>query len=66
LNRASDPSANAFSWSRVIPKLIEFPAALPRTSSGKVLRRDLRERMIQQLTAVAIAAPSGSGQSSAP
>jgi fatty-acyl-CoA synthase len=30
-----------------IPKHIEFPAALPRTTSGKVLRRTLRERTIQ-------------------
>ena len=34
-----------------IPKHIEFPAALPRTTSGKVLRRDLRERMARQVTA---------------
>jgi fatty-acyl-CoA synthase len=34
-----------------IPKHIEFPAALPRTSSGKVLRRDLRDQMARQLTA---------------
>jgi long-chain acyl-CoA synthetase len=30
-----------------IPKHIEFAAALPRTTPGKILRRTLRERMIQ-------------------
>jgi fatty-acyl-CoA synthase len=34
-----------------VPRHIEFPAALPRTTSGKVLRRDLRERVAQQVTA---------------
>jgi acyl-CoA synthetase (AMP-forming)/AMP-acid ligase II len=28
-----------------IPEHIEFPAALPRNTSGKVLRRDLRKRV---------------------
>ena len=42
-----------------IPRHIEFPAALPRTTSGKVLRRDLRERMAQKVTTVA---PSGPGR----
>jgi fatty-acyl-CoA synthase len=37
-----------------IPKHVEFPAALPRTTSGKVLRRDLRERMAHQITAGAL------------
>jgi fatty-acyl-CoA synthase len=37
-----------------IPKHVEFPAALPRTTSGKVLRRDLRERMAHQITARAL------------
>lgn len=32
-----------------IPKHIEFAAALPRTASGKVPRRDLRERMELQV-----------------
>jgi fatty-acyl-CoA synthase len=40
-----------------VPRYIEFPAVLPRTSSGKVLRRDLRERMAQQVTAGAPATP---------
>src|SRR5689334_19793388 len=31
-----------------IPKHIEFPAALPRTTSGKILRRALRERMARR------------------
>jgi acyl-coenzyme A synthetase/AMP-(fatty) acid ligase len=34
-----------------VPKHIELPAALPRTTSGKVLRRDLRERVSKQVTA---------------
>jgi acyl-coenzyme A synthetase/AMP-(fatty) acid ligase len=37
-----------------IPKHIEFPAALPRTTSGKILRRALRERMAQPVTAGAL------------
>jgi fatty-acyl-CoA synthase len=36
-----------------VPKYIEFAAALPRTSSGKALRRDLRERMARKVTASA-------------
>jgi acyl-CoA synthetase (AMP-forming)/AMP-acid ligase II len=31
-----------------VPKEIEFLDALPRTASGKVLRRDLRERAQRQ------------------
>ncbi len=34
-----------------VPRHIEFAAALPRTSSGKVLRRDLRDRMARRVTA---------------
>jgi len=37
-----------------IPKHIEFAAMLPRTTSGKILRRALRERMAQQVTAGAL------------
>ena len=36
-----------------VPKHIEFAGALPRTTSGKVLRRDLRERAAQQARAEA-------------
>jgi fatty-acyl-CoA synthase len=36
-----------------IPRHIEFAGALPRTTSGKVLRRDLRERAAQQARAEA-------------
>ncbi len=41
-----------------IPKHIEFPAALPRTSSGKVLRRDLRDRFTAPRSAPARLAPA--------
>jgi len=34
-----------------IPKHIEFPATLPRTTSGKILHRNLRDRMTQQVMA---------------
>jgi len=37
-----------------IPKHIEFAATLPRTTSGKILRRALRERMARQVTAGAL------------
>jgi len=37
-----------------IPKHIEFAATLPRTTSGKILRRALRERMAQQVRAGAL------------
>jgi fatty-acyl-CoA synthase len=52
----------AFIAAYKIPKHIEFPAALPRTTSGKVLRRDLRERAVQQASAGAAVTTPGPGQ----
>ncbi|MGW0630578.1 class I adenylate-forming enzyme family protein [Streptomyces sp. NPDC002758] len=40
-----------------IPKHIEFVDVLPRTTSGKVLRRELRKRLVKQLESETTTAP---------